>query len=367
MSDRGQRSLGGPVKSCTEDHCYPARTDAEGKTHFPVQTPSTTEFEMECPLPLFAWQCPAKSRKKQWTLPLIVSIVSIITNASGQSTEFHTETNLVNVFVSVTDSNGSPVGGLSRQNFEVTEDGRTQEIAIFERTSELPLNLALAVDTSQSVFKDLKIEKNAAVQFAAAILRPQDRMSLLAFASAVNLLTPFTNNAAQIDRGIERIHGGGGTAFYDAVMMGSQLLRDKRGSKVLVIVSDGDDTAKHATYDEALEQALRNDVAVYSIIDVPIEASAGRDLRGEHVLITLAEQTGGKSFYINAGGLNKAFAQVSENLRAQYFLGYYPRHKDPVSNFHRIVVRVIKPLAGGFNVSNRAGYYSDQTSSRSRE
>jgi len=187
-------------------------------------------------------------------------------------------------------------------------------------------------------------------------------MSLLGFASSVRVLTPFTNNAAQIDRGIDRIHGGGGTAFYDAVMIGSQLLRDKRGRKVLVIVSDGDDTAKHATYDQALEQALRNDVAIYSIIDVPIEASAGRDLRGEHVLITLAEQTGGKSFYINVAGINKTFGQVSETLRAQYFLGYYPRHEDPVSNFHRIVVRVTRPSAGGFNVRNRAGYYSDQTS-----
>ena len=190
--------------------------------------------------------------------------------------------------------------------------------------------MAPAVDTSQSAFKDLRLEKNTAVQFAAAILRPQGHMSLLGFASSVHLLTPFTNNAAQIDRGIKRIHGGGGTAFYDAVIMGSQLLREERGRKVLVIVSDGDDTAKHATYDDALEQALRNDPAVYSIIDVPIEASAGRDLRGEHVLITLAEQTGGKSFYINAGGLNKAFAQVSENLRGQYFLGYYPQHENSV-------------------------------------
>lgn len=362
MSDRGQRGLRSPVKSCTEEYTYPARTDAEGKTYPPFQARYTTEFDMESRLPLFALQCPAKNRKRQWTLPLIVSFVSIITNASGQDTEFRMDTNLVNVFVSVTDSNGSPVCELTRQNFQVTEDGKTQEIAIFERTSELPLNLALAVDTSQSVFKDLRLEKNAAVQFAASILRPQDRMSLLGFASAVRFLTPFTNNAAQIHRGIERIHGGGGTAFYDAVMMGSELLRDKRGRKVLVIVSDGDDTARHATYDQALEQVLRDDVAIYAIIDVPIEASAGRDLRGEHVLITLAEQTGGKSFYINVGGINKAFVQVSEALRTQYFLGYYPRHEDPGSNFHRIVVRVTKPSASGFNVSSRAGYYSDQTS-----
>ena len=93
---------------------------------------------------------------------------------------------------------------------------------------------------------------------------------------------------------------------------------------MLVIVSDGDDTAKSSTYAQAVEQALRNEVMIYTIIDVPIEASAGRDLGGEHALISLAEETGGKSFYVSDGGLDKAFAHVSDDLRTQYLLGYYP-------------------------------------------
>ena len=75
---------------------------------------------------------------------------------------------------------------------------------------------------------------------------------------------------------------------------------------------------------------------IYSIIDVPIEASAGRDLGGEHALITLAEQTGGKSFYVSEGGLDKAFAQVSDDLRTQYLIGYYPHNQEPGRTFHRI-------------------------------
>jgi len=88
------------------------------------------------------------------------------------------------------------------------------------------------------------------------------------------------------------------------------------------------------------EQALRNEVMIYSIIDVPIEASAGRDLGGEHALITLSEQTGGKSFYASAGGLDKAFAQVSDDLRTQYVLGYYPHHQEPGLVFHRLNVTI---------------------------
>jgi Ca-activated chloride channel family protein len=126
-----------------------------------------------------------------------------------------------------------------------------------------------------------------------------------------------------------------------------------------VLVTDGGDTANTVTYAEALEQALRGEVMVYSIIDVPIEASAGRDTGGEHALITLAEQTGGKYFYESAGGLDKAFAQVSEDLRTQYLLGYYPGHQPPDLTFHRIHVAVPRASGDSFQIRYRSGYYAD--------
>jgi len=100
-------------------------------------------------------------------------------------------------------------------------------------------------------------------------------------------------------------------------------------------------------------------VMIYSIIDVPIEASAGRDLGGEHALITLAEQTGGKSFYVSAGGLDKAFAQVSDDLRTQYLIGYYPHNQEPGKTFHRIDVTVPRAATQDFNVRHKTGYYGD--------
>jgi Ca-activated chloride channel homolog len=299
---------------------------------------------------------------RRWAINVLAQmtlIASPMAYLRAQDTTLHVDVKLVNVFVSVTDRNGAVVGGLTRDDFSLSEDGRAQQIAIFERQSNMPLNLTLAIDTSESVAKDLPLERQAAQRFVQATLRPQDQMSLMGFASSVTELAPFTRKASRIERAIARMRGGGGTAFYNAISLGSQQLGRQRGRKVLVVVSDGDDTVKGATYAQALEQALRAEVMIYCLIDVPIEASAGRDLRGEHALITLAEQTGGKSFYVSADGLDKTFAQVSEDLRTQYFLAYYPHNQEPGAAFHRIQVIVPKAAADGNDIRHRTGYYSD--------
>jgi Ca-activated chloride channel family protein len=278
---------------------------------------------------------------------------------AAQEATLHVDVKLVSVFVNVTDQTGAIVGSLTRDDFALTEDGRPQEIAVFERQSELPLNLTLAIDTSGSVHKDLAEEADAARQFAHAILRSQDQMSLLQFATEVRVLAQFTNKVSLIDRGLGQLRGDFATALYDAIFLGAEGLGPKQGRKVLILVSDGDDTASDTTYAKALEHALRNEVMIYSIIDVPIEASAGRDLGGEHALITLAEQTGGKSFYVSDGGLDKAFARVSSDLRTQYLLGYYPHHQLPGTTFHRLQVTVPRAAPQAFTIRHRTGYYAD--------
>jgi Ca-activated chloride channel family protein len=271
----------------------------------------------------------------------------------------HMDVQLVNVFMNVTDGTGAIVGGLTRDDFSITEDGRPQRVAVFERQSELPLNLVLAIDTSGSVHKDLPLEQEAAHKFVHALLRAQDQISLLEFSTDVRQLVAFTNQARRIDRGLANLHPGHATALYDTIFLASQSLAPRQGRKVLILVTDGGDTADTVTYAQALEQALRGEVMVYSIIDVPIEASAGRDTGGEHALITLAEQTGGKYFYASAGGLDKAFAQLSEDLRTQYLLGYYPAKQMPGVTFHRIRVTVPRAAQGAFDLRYRTGYYAD--------
>jgi Ca-activated chloride channel homolog len=181
----------------------------------------------------------------------------------------------------------------------------------------------------------------------------------LQFATTVQILSPFTNKVSTIDRSLDRLRPDWSSAVYDAICRGSALLGGREGRKVLVIVSDGEDTAKSSTYEQALEAALRNEVMIYSLIDVPIEASAGRSTGGEHALITLAEQTGGKHFYVSDGGLDKAFARVSDDLRTQYVVGYYPKNQEPGKDFHRIVVTIPRAAVDEFNIRNKAGYYAD--------
>ena len=295
-------------------------------------------------------------------LALVMLLVPVL---AAQDVTLHVDVKLVNVFVNVTDRNGAIVGGLSREDFNVMEDGRPQQIAIFERQSELPLNVTLAIDTSGSVHKDMAEEADAAKRFAHALLvRPEDQMSLLQFATDVRLLTPFTNKLSQIDHGLGQLRGDFATALYDAIVLGSDGLGRKDGRKVLVLVSDGGDTAKSSTYAEALESALRNEVMIYSIIDVPIEASAGRDLGGEHALITLAEQTGGKSYYVSEEGLAKAFAHVSDDLRTQYLIGYYPKNQEPGRSFHRLQITVPRAALKDFNIRHKTGYYADSPSTK---
>ena len=165
----------------------------------------------------------------------------------AQETTFHVDVKLVNIFVNVTDKNGTIVGGLTKEDFQVQEDGRLQQIALFERQSEVPLNLTLAIDTSGSVRKDLDEEASAARKFAHDIVRTQDQMSVLEFATDVTELTPFTNNLSQIDHGLSGLRSDFATALYDAIRLGSEGLGKRHGRKVLVLVSDGDDTAKSST------------------------------------------------------------------------------------------------------------------------
>lgn len=295
-------------------------------------------------------------------LPLLAICASmrlVAQNSQTPDVTLRVDVKLVNVFVNVTDAHGAIIGGLTRDDFAISEDNRTQQIAVFERESELRLNLTLAIDTSASVYKDRAIEQEAAKRFVHALMRHQDQMSLIEFSTYVKERAAFTNNVSSIDRGLGALRGGDATALYDAIYLGAQGLGGKEGRKVLVLVSDGSDTVNNTTYAQALEQALRNEVMIYSIIDVPIAASAGRDTGGEHALITLAEQTGGKSFYASEGGLDKAFARVSEDLRTQYLLGYYPHNQEPGVNFHRLRVTIPRAAAEAFNVRYRTGYFND--------
>ena len=267
---------------------------------------------------------------------------------------------LVNVFATVTDQQGAPLAKLEKKNFEIREDGVPQEIAFFSKENELPLSIVVAVDASLSTKKDLALELESARRFAHSILRPIDAMALYRFAEDVDDLTSFTSDLKRIDRAIQRVRVGSATALYDAVFLASEALEKRQGRKVLVVITDGGDTISSVNYAEALRQAQASEAVVYSIVVVPIEASAGRNTGGEHALIQLSRDTGGKHFYASsAPQLEEVFRQIGDELRTQYLLAYYPKQRLSASDFRSIEVRVTAPApeAGEAKVRNRSGYY----------
>jgi len=278
-------------------------------------------------------------------------------------TTFKVEVKLVNVFVTVTDQNGAPVGGLQKQNFKLLEDDVPQNISVFSKESELPLSIVLDVDTSLSTRKDLPLELNSARHFAHAILRPVDGLAVYGFSEVVDEVVPFTADLRTIDRGIEHLRMGAATALYDAIYVGSQALETRQGRKVLVVITDGGDTVSKVDYQEALRAAQISEAIVYSIIVVPIEASAGRDTGGEHALIQLSADTGGKYFYATTvPQLEQAFQTISDELRTQYLLAYYPTQRLADSDFRRISVQLADvPDAAQYKTRHRSGYYTSKS------
>lgn len=276
------------------------------------------------------------------------------------------ESRLVNVALNVVDEHGAPVPGLTADDFTVTEDGKPQRIAIFEKESATPLSIILALDASESVLSDRNLERDAAKGFLKGLVRTQDRVDLMSFSDRVDEVVSFTNDIHAIDSGIGHIERGEATALYDAVYLASQRLAQAPTvageRRVVVLITDGENTTRHGSYDAALEQAQRAGAMIYSLIIVPVAADAGRDEGGEHALIQMAKDTGGKFYYVeDKHDLAPAFAHVSEDLRTQYTLGYYaPQQGTASSGLRQIGVQLKDPaLRARDTLRYRTAYYAN--------
>jgi len=214
-----------------------------------------------------------------------------------------------------------------------------------------------------------RLEREAARRFVRGILRQQDELDLMDFADTVREIVPFTNNPREVESGLSRLQRGQETALYNAVYLASERLaatsQEANRRRVLVLISDGGDSVKGERYADAVEQAQRANAIIYSIIMVPVAADAGRNTGGEHTLIQMAEDTGGKYYYVeDPRDLEPAFRHVSEDLRTQYVLGYYS--PDPPANgssngFRRIKVRLTDSAAAEkYSLRYRTGYYADE-------
>ena len=280
---------------------------------------------------------------------------------------------LVTVAVNAVDANGTPVGGLEKTDFRLLEDGKEQKIAFFDRDSTTPLSVVLAIDGSGSVIRDEKLELLAARRFVGMVLRSGtgtkpgtgDEFDVMEFSDAVREVVSFTNDRRRLEQGLQTLQKGDATAVYDTIYLASQRLGETSATggrrRVLVMITDGGDTVHGAGYEQALEQAQRAGVMIYSLIVVPVYADAGRNTAGEHALIQMSADTGGRYFYIeDAKDLGPAFAKVSDDLRTQYVLGYYAPDRTVRSRDDGLRAIRVEPAGGapaGLKLRYRTAYY----------
>lgn len=279
--------------------------------------------------------------------------------AAQEDPVFRVDVQLVRALATVKDLNGRPVGGLNQNDFTVFENGVPQQIAVFERHTAQPLSVAILLDISGSTAKEMRFQTDAVLRFLEALFKegnPGDRASLYSFNWEVTQNVGYSRDLETFRTRLKGLKAEAGTSLYDAILLAAENIDDRDGRHVLVVVSDGADTASRTTFHEALEAAHRADAVVYPILTVPIRNEAGRNIGGENALTLMAQTTGGKLFAPALNGLDMAFEEILRDLRTQYLIGYYPRGVPPSKDrFHRIEIKTVRP---DLRVVTRTGYYA---------
>jgi VWFA-related protein len=294
---------------------------------------------------------------------------SAVPQAAQQEPTIRSQVSLVNLFVTVRDKNKRIVTDLKQDDFKLAEDGQDQKIAFFSKEVTLPITLALLLDTSGSEQFMLGAVQDMGSRFMDRVLRKGDMATILSFDTDVDLLSDFTDNRGQLDRAIRKARintpmSGGlspgpvptahqtGTALYDAIYLAcNEKLASEAGRKAIVIVTDAQDEGSRVRLEEAIETAQRTDTVVHILLvaDPRFGGNGG-------VAKKITEETGGRSITVNnEKHLAEAFDQISEELRSQYTLGYYPTNSARDGKFRKIKVDMsnhdLKVLA-------RKGYYA---------
>lgn len=270
---------------------------------------------------------------------------------------YRVEVDLVLVPASVRTADGKPVTWLEHDAFEVYENGQLRPVKVFEKKTALPLQLALMVDASLSTATELDAEKAAMVRFIQRVLRAGDAAALYAFSGGVRALADFSGDARTLKESLEQIRPRAGTALYDAIGEASAKLKEREGRRVMVLVTDGNDTTSQHDFHAALRAAQEAEATIFALAVRPIPGETGRSVRGEHALITLAQMTGGRVFFPAAmAELDGFFDELSEVLRTQYLFGYQPAPAGARPEFRTIEVRVKE---GDYVVEHRKGYYAE--------
>ncbi len=287
------------------------------------------------------------------------------------------QTTLVNVFATVRDKRHAIVSDLSQDDFKIYEDGVEQKIAFYSKELNLPITLGILIDTSGSQQEILGAEQDTASRFVKQIMRKQDEATVISFDFDVNQLADFTEDTAVLERAIRRTQinavssGGvvtpgtvpqgsnGGTDLYDAIYAACHdALASEAGRKAVIVLTDAEDTGSKLTLQDSIEAAQRADAVVHVLLlsDEPFYYRMGLGYSGESVANKMASETGGRVIVVrNEKTLEKAFDELTEELRSQYVLQYYPTNTNHDGTFRKIKVEVKRP---DLKILARKGYYA---------
>jgi VWFA-related protein len=274
---------------------------------------------------------------------------------------------LVNILFTVADRKGKFVTNLKKEDFKVFEDERGQTISNFSSESDLPLTIALLVDTSGSIRDKLKFEEDAAIEFFYSTLqRGKDKALLISFDSGVDLLQDFTDDPEKLANEIRKIRAGGGTSLYDAIYLAvNKKLAGQSGRRVVILITDGDDNSSRVSLTETLEAAQKNDITIYSISTNSSAFFGSKEQeRGDKTLKKFSEETGGKAFFpLKIQDLASSFLDIHDELRSQYQIGYRTTNPKLDGTFRKIRLDVTDRR---YKARARSGYYMPKAAATSQ-
>ncbi|MBI4456322.1 MAG: VWA domain-containing protein [Acidobacteria bacterium] len=282
------------------------------------------------------------------------------TFAQQSETVIRAQVNLVNVLFSAFNKKGEHIKGLSKKDVEIYEDGTKQNVEFFAYEGGAQadlLTIALLMDTSGSVKDKLGMERTIALDFFTQVLRPKkDLAAVIEFASEVALAQDFTDDLHRLEGALQSLRGGGSTALYDAIYLASEeKLKTEVGRKVILVVSDGEDTSSKITRKEAINTTQKNDVTLFAIGVKSSEFSSDFGALKE-----LAKETGGR-FYnpkLDMPEITSAFQGILTTLKQQYNISYYSTNQKRDGTFRRIQIRVKRDKV---RVQHRSGYYAPRS------
>ncbi len=268
------------------------------------------------------------------------------------------EVTRVNMLFTVTDRKGRFVTDLNRNDFTVFESKKPQEILEFTAESDLPLRLAILIDTSNSIRDRFRFQQEAATNFVNSVMRTEDKAIVVSFDTSAELVADLTSDTHKLENAIRDLRPGGGTSLYDAIYFAckEKLMLDQpmyKFRRAMVMLSDGDDNESRYSRDQALEMAQRADTVIYTIST----NISHIETEGDKVLKYFADQTGGAFFTpFQAKDLNQSFENIANELRHQYNLFYRPEPLRADGLYHPVEIKI--KGRRDLLVRARKGYYA---------